>query len=91
MAGAQSAAAAAAGGLLLGVEVDSGHGEAEAETGSKVAGVEIGTGARLVDQPKRGPLLEQHQNIAVDPYRRARARVRQYLLPCTLSEHRSGS
>lgn len=73
--------AALGGWLLLRVEVDGGDGEAEVEAAGEEPRVEVGSGRRLVHQPQRRLLPEQHQYVPVDSHRRPWAHVRQNLLP----------
>lgn len=72
----------AAGWLLLGVEVDGGDGQAEAELVRKSPGAEVGPRLRRRYRRQLRLLPEQHQRVPVDPHRRPRAHVGDHLVPC---------
>lgn len=82
--GGRLVAAAAVGGLLLGVEVEGGDGEAEVVAVGEGARAEPGARGVLVGRRRRHArlLLEQHHHVAVDPHRRPWPHVRHHHIPC---------
>lgn len=70
------------GGLSLGIEVDGGDRQAQAMVEREGTGVEMVSRSRSSSHDLPPSLLEQHEHVPVDPYRRPRCLIAHHLSPC---------